>query len=138
MLKTPILMNTIFHNNNNQSRESPPLSSLFPNNSIFDLDATIASSYSSGQTWKNIIAAPADGAAKNAYDFNLGANATVTTDDPIDAGTRWQVGSTRLTPDMITELKKTVSVKAEKIITSFKSAKALADKVATKTALKGV
>lgn len=59
-------------------------------------------------------------------------------DDPIDAGTHWQVGSTRLTPDMITELKKTVSVKAEKIITSFKSAKALADKVATKTALKGV
>lgn len=86
MLKTPVLMNTIFHNSIHQSRESPPLSSLFPNNSIFDLDATIGSSYNGGQLWKNIIAAPADGAAKNAYDFNLGANATVTTDDPTHTG----------------------------------------------------
>lgn len=54
----------------------------------FDVDATIAASYGgSGQTWANLIASPADGAAQTAYDFYLGANGTATTDDPTFTGT---------------------------------------------------
>lgn len=50
---------------------------------VFDLDATIGASYGgSGQTWANLVAAPADGAAQTDYDFYLGADNTATTDDP--------------------------------------------------------
>lgn len=63
-----------------------PLSSLFPSNAVFDLDATIAGSYSGGQVWKNIVQAPADGAAQSAYDFNRGADNSSSTDDPTFVG----------------------------------------------------
>ncbi|HEY8191003.1 MAG TPA: hypothetical protein VIG74_01160 [Alphaproteobacteria bacterium] len=50
---------------------------------VFDLDATMTTSYGgSGQTWANLIAAPADGAAQTDYDFYLGATNSATTDDP--------------------------------------------------------
>lgn len=52
-----------------------------------DLDATIADSFTSGQTWANLIASPADSAAQADYDFHLGANNTATTDDPTFTGT---------------------------------------------------
>ena len=52
-----------------------------------DLDATIAASYTSGQTWANLIAAPADGAAQTDYDFWLGAGSGASTDDPTFTGT---------------------------------------------------
>ncbi len=68
------------------NRSIAPLNSLFPSSSVFDLDATIAASYSGGQLWKNIIANPADGVAQSAYDFNSGANNTPTTDDPTFTG----------------------------------------------------
>ena len=52
-----------------------------------DLDATIAASYGgSGQTWANLIAAPADSAAQSAYDFYLGATSGSSTDDPAFTG----------------------------------------------------
>lgn len=48
-----------------------------------DLDATISASYGgSGQTWANLIASPADGAAQTDYDFFLGADGDSSTDDP--------------------------------------------------------
>ena len=47
---------------------------------VCDLDATISASYNgSGQTWANLIASPADGTARAAYDFHLGDGATSTT-----------------------------------------------------------
>jgi len=47
---------------------------------VFDLDATIAASYpGSGQTWANLVAAPADGSAQTAYDFFRGDGSTSTT-----------------------------------------------------------
>lgn len=53
-----------------------------------DLDATIAASYSgTGQTWANLIASPADGAAQTAYDFYLGADGLASTNDPTFNGT---------------------------------------------------
>lgn len=53
-----------------------------------DLDATISASYGgSGQTWANLIASPADGAAQTDYDFFLGADGDVSTDDPTFTGT---------------------------------------------------
>lgn len=47
---------------------------------VCDLDATIAASYGgSGTTWSNLIASPADGALRGAYDFHLGDGVTSTT-----------------------------------------------------------
>jgi hypothetical protein len=44
---------------------------------VFDLDATIAASYSgSGQTWSNLETTPADSEAQTAYDFYLGADSS--------------------------------------------------------------
>ena len=55
---------------------------------VFDVDATKASSYAgSGQVWTNLIASPADGSAKTAYDFYLGAGVSASTDDPTFTGT---------------------------------------------------
>ncbi len=73
---------TLFNGNRNIA-----INALFPANSVFDLDATIAASYSSGQLWKNLITSPADGAAQSAYDFYLGANNSTSTDDPTFTGT---------------------------------------------------
>lgn len=54
---------------------------------VVDLDATKSASYTgSGQTWANLIAAPADGAAQTDYDMYLGADNTATTDDPTFIG----------------------------------------------------
>ncbi|PJF23508.1 MAG: hypothetical protein CUN56_00480 [Phototrophicales bacterium] len=53
-----------------------------------DLDSTIADSYpGSGQTWSNLIASPADGAAQTDYDFYLGLGSGASTDDPTFTGT---------------------------------------------------
>lgn len=55
---------------------------------VFDLDSTANISYpGSGQSWKNMVLAPADGAAKSAYDFMLGATSGTSTDDPTFTGT---------------------------------------------------
>jgi len=70
--------------------EAPP-PSLYLDGAIAsaccDLDATVASSYAgSGQTWANLVAAPADGAAKTAYDFHLGADGSAGASDPAFTG----------------------------------------------------
>ena len=55
---------------------------------VFDVDATIAASYGgSGQTWANLVTAPADGSAQAAYDFYLGAGSGGSSDDPTFTGT---------------------------------------------------
>lgn len=54
---------------------------------VFDLDATQPSSYpGSGQSWNNLVQNPADGSARSAYNFWLGLDATVTTNDPTFTG----------------------------------------------------
>lgn len=55
----------------------------------FDVDATVSASYGgSGQTFSNLVVAPADGVAvQTDYDFTLGANDTPSTDDPTFTGT---------------------------------------------------
>ncbi len=63
------------------------LQSIIPS-AVMDLDATISSSYSgSGQTWSNLIAAPADGQIQTAYDFMLGSTSGVEGADPAFTGT---------------------------------------------------
>jgi len=52
-----------------------------------DLDATITDSYTTGQTWANLVAVPADGAGQTDYDFWLGEDGTTSTDDPTFTGT---------------------------------------------------
>ena len=53
-----------------------------------DLDATISGSYGgSGQSWANLISAPADGSAQTDYDFYLGSDASTSTNDPTFTGT---------------------------------------------------
>lgn len=53
-----------------------------------DLDCTNALSYSgSGQTWSNLVAAPADGAAQTAYDYMLGTTTGTEGADPTFSGT---------------------------------------------------
>ncbi len=64
----------------------PQLQPLVPS-AVMDLDATSAASYSgSGQTWSNLVAAPADGSAQTAYDFFLGADVAAGADDPVFSG----------------------------------------------------
>ena len=47
---------------------------------VFDLDATVSSSYSgSGTTWSNLVPSPADGSNQTAYDFFTGNGSTGTT-----------------------------------------------------------
>ena len=61
------------------SEGSPYLDGVLPS-TVFDLDATIAASYGgSGTTWSNLVASPADGAAKTDYDFYTGDGATSST-----------------------------------------------------------
>jgi len=60
---------------------------------VADLDATLSDSYTSGQTWANLIASPADGAAQTDYDFYLGVNDTATTDDPTFTGSAGDSGA---------------------------------------------
>lgn len=54
---------------------------------VWDCDATSAASYTSGQTWANLVAAPADGSAQTAYDFQLGATTGAEGSDPTFVGT---------------------------------------------------
>lgn len=55
---------------------------------VFDLDATVATSYGgSGQTWSNYEGTPADSSGQTAYDMYLGATSSATTDDPAFTGT---------------------------------------------------
>lgn len=55
---------------------------------VFDVDATQILSYpGTGQVWSNLVAAPADGSAQTAYDFNLGSSSSPGTDDPTFVGT---------------------------------------------------
>lgn len=60
---------------------------------VFDVDATIADSYTSGQTWANIEPTPADGAAQTDYNFFLGATNSATTDDPTFTGSAGDPGA---------------------------------------------
>lgn len=56
-----------------------PLNHILPS-CVFDLDATIATSYNgAGGVWNNMIAAPADGASQSAYNFMRGNGSTGTT-----------------------------------------------------------
>lgn len=49
---------------------------------VFDLDATLGASYSSGsQLWRNLIASPADGESQSEYDMYLGNDETVEAND---------------------------------------------------------
>ena len=60
---------------------------------VFDLDATIAASYTSGQTWSNIETTPADSAGQTDYDMYLGADVNASTDDPTFTGSAGDPGA---------------------------------------------
>lgn len=61
---------------------------LVLNTTILDLDATIAASYSTGQTWANLAATPFDGSAQTDFDAWLGLNSsTVPASEPVFTGT---------------------------------------------------
>jgi hypothetical protein len=62
-----------------------PLSAVV-SGAVFDLEATLKDSYESGQVWKNLIPAPADGSLQSAYDFFRGLNGNASTDDPTFLG----------------------------------------------------
>lgn len=49
---------------------------------VFELDAGLSASYASGQTWANIVAAPADGSGITAYDFLRGNTSGAEATDP--------------------------------------------------------
>lgn len=49
---------------------------------VMDLDATKSASYTSGQTFANLVSAPNDGSTKTNNDFYRGTNSSVTTADP--------------------------------------------------------
>ena len=56
---------------------------------IYDLDATLSGSFdpsADSQKWRNPISAPADGSAQAAYDYFLGINSLVSSDDPEHVG----------------------------------------------------
>lgn len=54
---------------------------------VCQIDATLAVSYpGSGQPFYNIITSPADGSAQSAYDYVLGLDNSVATDDPTFTG----------------------------------------------------
>lgn len=66
---------------------SSTLSVLIPS-VCMDITTADAGSYSgAGQTWSNLITSPADGQAQTAYDFYLGADGSVGTNDPTFNGT---------------------------------------------------
>lgn len=67
--------------------------SEFPASVIFDLDATQAASFTSGQTWANLIASPADGESQTAYDFFLGIDGSSSSDDPTFTGSAGDSGA---------------------------------------------
>lgn len=63
-------------------QQAPHLDAILPS-ACFELDATLPDSYGgTGQVWSNVTAAPADGSARTAYNFYLGADGNVTAADP--------------------------------------------------------
>lgn len=62
-----------------------PLGSVL-SSTIADLDATIATSYTSGQTWANFEGSPADSSSQSDNDFFLGVDGNPSTDDPSHVG----------------------------------------------------
>ncbi|MGR3179849.1 MAG: hypothetical protein ACUZ8E_17555 [Candidatus Anammoxibacter sp.] len=64
---------------------SAPLGSILAS-TVFDLDATIAASYTSGQVWANYEDTPADSSGQTDNDFELGADSGSSTDDPTFTG----------------------------------------------------
>ena len=60
---------------------------------VIDLDATCASSYTSGQTLANLELTPADGSAQTDNDFYLGNTSSATTDDPTFTGSADDTGA---------------------------------------------
>lgn len=68
-----------FNSPNPRRRARPRL----PASTVFQIDAVIPGAYpGSGQTWPNIWKRPADGLAQSDYDFWLGRDGNVNTDDP--------------------------------------------------------
>lgn len=60
-------------------RNTSPLSQVSGVQALFDLDATLSSSYSGvGTNWANLIASPDDGSGQSAYDFTLKVSPTFT------------------------------------------------------------
>lgn len=67
---------------------SPPSLKDQLSSCVFDVDATVADSYSgSGTYWNNICETPADGAAQSAYRYKLGADEGTANGPPVFAGT---------------------------------------------------
>lgn len=64
---------------------SAPLGSVLAS-TAFDLDATIAASYTSGQTWSNYEGSPSTSDAQTDFDAWLGIDGDVDTDDPTLVG----------------------------------------------------
>lgn len=63
-----------------------PLSSII-SSAVFDVDATIAASYpGSGQSFRNLIASPADGALQSAYNLDVGGTSSAESNDPLFVG----------------------------------------------------
>lgn len=63
----------------------PNMQNIIPS-ANFDADATVAESFTSGQTWANLVASPFDSEAQTAYDLQLGATSGSSTDDPTFTG----------------------------------------------------
>lgn len=72
----------------------PNMQDIIPS-ANFDVDATVEASYGgSGQTFANLVVAPADGVASQTdYDFNLGADSGSSTDDPTFTGSAGDSGA---------------------------------------------
>lgn len=86
--------NKIYLGNNLLARAMTPttiangIDSLFPSNTVMELDAGVFySADSTGTYFRNLAPSPADGSAKSVYDFFLGTAAAInTTEDPAFTG----------------------------------------------------
>jgi hypothetical protein len=73
-------------------RNTSPLSQISGAQALFDLDATLSTSYSgAGANWANLIAAPDDGSGQSAYDFTLKVSPAFT-GSAGDAAAYWAMG----------------------------------------------
>ena len=61
--------------------EYTPLKTLI-SSTVMDLDAGLGISADTGQVWRNINTAPADGSPQSAYNFNLGDSPAPSSNDP--------------------------------------------------------
>jgi len=74
------------------SRNTSPLDQISGVQALFDVDATLSSSYSgSGTTWSNLIASPDDGSAQSAYNFTATGSPTFT-GSAGDSAAYWALG----------------------------------------------